>query len=237
MNLASDTARRAHIQEDFSNLPDFALQIVPGIAGNTLPDTICQSLTDHEIRPFPKGTLGCFLSHVAAWEKVATLNVDYAVVLEDDVELLGFGQLKNLSVPADAGIVFINERLSVQWGHSPLTVIGLDLLLLFLDVRRQGLGGDGYLLRPDAARKLIAACKTDLFRGHVDGRLLRYAVSPAELEALPEESWIKTVIIHHHDKRRLPQLGLLKGYALSKPLVRQRRGMGSSRLLADAPAL
>lgn len=235
MNLARDTQRRAQIQAAFSNLPGFAMRFVPGIAGETLPDTVCEALTDHAAHPFPKGTLGCFLSHVAAWEDVARLEADYAVVLEDDVELLDFSQLQALPVPGDAGIVFINERFSPQWNTSPMAVIGLDLLLLFLDVRRQGLGGDGYLLRPAAARALVAACKTDLYGGHVDGRLLRYAVSPAELAALPAESWIKTVITHHHVKRRMPRLGLVKGYALSRPLVRQRPGLGSSRLRADAP--
>jgi GR25 family glycosyltransferase involved in LPS biosynthesis len=235
MNLASDTERLAHINGEFSALPGFALRRVPGVAGETLPDAVCAALIGQPGH-YARGTLGCFLSHVAAWEAVARLEADYAVVLEDDVTLLGFARLATLSLPADAGIVFINERLSPQWVHSPLEVLDLAPLLLRLDATRNGLGGDGYILRPAAARQLLAACRADLYGGHVDGRLLRLAVPPELLAALPEESWIRGVIEQHHDKSRMPQLGLLRGYTLSHGIVRHR-GVASSRERGDSAAL
>jgi hypothetical protein len=79
---------------------------------------------------------------------------------------------------------------------------------------------------------LLAACRKDLFYGHVDGRLLRYATSEEDLAQLPSDSWIAGVIRNHHHATLKPTLGLVRGYCLSEPLVRHR-GIESSRETAD----
>jgi GR25 family glycosyltransferase involved in LPS biosynthesis len=233
MNLERDTERLTHIMRQFQELSGFEVQIVKGIAGETLPDSVYLALTDGEQGPARKGTLGCFLSHVRAWETVAKMQGNFAVVLEDDVNIIDLDAIRGLRIPADAEFIFINERMSARWHNADFTVVGMPDVLLCLDASRRNLGGDGYVLTPSGARKLLAACQTDLYSGHVDGRLLRYVTSAGDVENLPPESWTKKVISHHHNKRRMPELGLLRGYSVSKPLV-QQRGIASSRERADA---
>lgn len=233
MNLEQDTERLAHIMLQFEELSGFEVQIVKGIAGETLPNSAYLALTDEEHGLARKGTLGCFLSHVRAWEIVAKMQRNFVVVLEDDVNIIDLGAIRRLRIPVDAEFIFINERMSARWYNADFAVIGMSHVLLCLDASRRNLGGDGYMLTPEGARKLLAACKTDLYSGHVDGRLLRYVTSAGDIENLPPESWTKKVICHHHNKRRMPELGLLRGYSVSKPLV-QQRGIASSRERADA---
>jgi hypothetical protein len=101
-----------------------------------------------------------------------------------------------------------------------------------LEAAHGGPGGDGYLLTPEAARKLLSACARDFYFGHVDGRLLRYATSEDDLARLPEKSWIAGVVRYHRHPTLIPALGLLKGYCLSAPLVRHL-GVPSIREMED----
>jgi glycosyl transferase family 25 len=233
INLESDSARRDDIIGQFARLPGFELNFVVGVDGGGLPDLACYTLTrsEHWIRY--KGTIGCFLSHVKAWEEVARCPGPFAVILEDDVDVRGLHRLASLTPPADGDLIFLNDRLTA--GASPaLTLSALPMwrALTRLDALRNGPGGDGYFLTPKCAATLVAACRKDLFYGHVDGRLLRYATSEEDLAALPSDSWISSVIRNHHHATLKPELGLVRGDCLSEPLVRHR-GFPSSRESAD----
>jgi hypothetical protein len=233
MNLARDAARRENIVAQFTRLPQFELNFVVGVDGGDLPDQACYALTRLESWVRYKGTIGCFLSHVKAWEAVARCAAPFAVILEDDVDARGLQRLASVVRPPDAELIFLNERLSA--GAPPaasVEVLPMWRALTRVDALRCGPGGDGYLLTPQAAAALVAACRKDLFYGHVDGRLLRYATSEQDLGVMPANSWIAGVIRHHHHPTLKPQLGLVRGYCLSEPLV-HHRGMQSSREDAD----
>ena len=229
MNLARDAARRENIAAQFARLPAFELNFVVGVDGGDLPDQACYALTRLESWIRYKGTIGCFLSHVKAWEAVARCAAPFAVILEDDVDARGLHRLGAVDVPSDAELIFLNERLSAGAApSSTLEALPIWRALTRVDALRCGPGGDGYLVTPKGAAALVAACRKDLFYGHVDGRLLRYATSEEDLAALPANSWIGGVIRNHHHPTLKPQLGLLRGYCLSEPLV-HHRGVPSSR--------
>ena len=67
-----------------------------------------------------KGTIGCFLSHVSAWEQIAVLKSPYAIVLEDDVDISSLKALHAFTPPDDAEIVFLNDRMSPATSNSDI---------------------------------------------------------------------------------------------------------------------
>jgi GR25 family glycosyltransferase involved in LPS biosynthesis len=81
INLEADRDRREAMLAQFVMLPEFEPRVVSGIYGHTLSTNVCTALTQHGPWAEYKGTIGCFLSHVRAWEEVARLSEQYAVVL------------------------------------------------------------------------------------------------------------------------------------------------------------
>jgi capsular polysaccharide biosynthesis protein len=231
INLPRDTARRQQIEAQLADLPFITPHFVTGVDGGTLPDQVCEKLSDSAFWASHKGTIGCFLSHVRAWEQLAATNAAYGLILEDDVDISGLQALERLHLPADFECVFINDRMSPKFGGDGVVSMAEAL---GQPGHTAAFGGDGYILTPGAAAKLVAACVTDLYFGHVDGRLARYATSPEDLDALGDTK-IETVLRTHHLKHRLPKLGLLKSYVAATPLVRFKV-YPSSRAMLDEKA-
>jgi hypothetical protein len=229
INLTCDVARRARIEAQLATLPELVPSFLTAVDGGALPEQVCAALSDKSWAK-NKGTIGCFLSHVRAWELLAKLTIPYAVVLEDDAEFIGVQTFSSLNLPSDFDIVFINERMSRNVKGEGF--VGMAESLRTVEFARDGFGTDGYILTPLAATKLLKACVENFYSGHVDGRLVRYATSPEELDKLGEAP-VAEIIRRHHDQSRLPQLGLLKGYVLTKPFVRQNVSGPSSRARAD----
>jgi GR25 family glycosyltransferase involved in LPS biosynthesis len=231
ISLDRDAERRKSILRQFEALSQFKPEIIRGVAGGTLPDAVCMALTQSRNWSAQKGAIGCFLSHVKAWENIAKLSDPYAIVLEDDAIVRRLSKLSELKIPADAEFVFLNDRTSPQKEISTgkVEVVPMLQVLHHLNIIRGGAGTDGYLLTPGAAQKLLKACEKDLYFGHIDGRLLRYTTQESDLVELPEGSWISNVLWNHHDQRRPPTFGLLRGYSVSPSLVSHGAFNQSSR--------
>lgn len=236
LNLPADVDRRERVTKQFECLEKFQLRIISGCNGSTLADTATFALTrDHNWKS-KKGTIGCFLSHVAAWEVIASETKPICIVLEDDADVAALCKLEHLAIPDDAEIIFLNDRLSPKQYGEPIRALPISTALQELDRSRSGPGGDGYILTPTAARKLLSDCENNLFYGHVDGRLLRYASTAEDLDTLSADSWIRTVVERHHHSSLKPKLGLLRSYVTSVPLVWHRGGT-SSREREDAASV
>jgi GR25 family glycosyltransferase involved in LPS biosynthesis len=232
INLLRDVERRMRMQAQLELLPAFDPVFVTAVDGSALPYQVCAALSD-TFWSKNRGTIGCFLSHVRAWELLAGLGVPFGVILEDDVDISGLDALSSLALPDDFEIVFVHDRMALDVDER--SVGSMEEAFRAHDVCGFGVGAYGYVLTPGAARKLLAACEKDLYFGHVDGRLARYATSLETLEALGDIK-VAYVLRNHHQVFRLPQLGLLKGYVSARPLVRLQRGFVSSRDLIDAQA-
>jgi GR25 family glycosyltransferase involved in LPS biosynthesis len=232
INLVSDVDRRAAVLRQFEGLTQFNPVIVSGILGRTLPEVACRALVHHIEWSRQRGTIGCFLSHAKAWEQVAGLPGRFGVVLEDDVDVAHLAAVCSWDLPTEAEIVFLNDRMAATSTPAKSPVIApLSEGLRRLNDTRSGPGGDGYLLTPQGARKLVEACRRDLFFGHVDGRLLRYATSDEDLAAL-KGTWLHNVIGNHHHPTLIPELGLLRGFTSSNPVI-SHKGVASSREAED----
>ena len=162
------------------------------------------------------------------------MDDEFVIVIEDDVDVSGLGQFLLLNKPADAQLIFLNDRMvpSSAPSREPIEALPITEALRRLDRLRSGPGGDGYALTPQAAKAMVDACIRDSYFGHVDGRILRYATAREDLQELPSDSWIVSVVENHHHYRLKPALGLIKGYTISKSLV-VHRGIESSREAVD----
>jgi hypothetical protein len=222
------------MQAQMERLPRLEFSFVNAVDGRTLPDTICVALAG-KFWVKSKGTIGCFLSHVRIWECVAQQNEPFVVVLEDDVSVKKLSTLWSIKLPENFDIVFINDRMSPGFAADQADFVDMATALRHLDMRK-GAGSDGYLLTPSAARKMLTAIEQDGYAGHIDGRLLRYASSEADVEALEPDSYTAIVMRSHHGPRP-PALGLLKGYATTLPLVRNVAWHSTREAMNTPPSL
>ncbi len=95
----------------------------------------------------------------------------------------------------------------------------IDAALANLNITDRGVGSDGYLITPAAARKLLEATAHDLYFGHIDWRLVRYSVTSSLLEENFKDTRIYHIVINHHNHLIPPVWGILRSYCLNTPLV------------------
>ncbi len=150
-----------------------------GIRGRHLPDLTCRILTKNKWSVNHKGTLGCFLGHLRAWEKIRDGNSEAGFILEDNAKLIGFGQILDLELPEQLDLLWCNARtcypLSSVDNFRPVLPI-----LPYVDSHGRSIGTDCYLLSRAGANKLINFVEVDSCFTHVDLRLMAYSLTKAE---------------------------------------------------------
>jgi glycosyl transferase family 25 len=107
-------------------------------------------------RTWGAGQIGCFMSHVKAWEKIADGSEPYGVIIEDDVHVSDEAPafLKSPSwIPADADIVRLES--TGQWLKLGKTSSQIDDRSV-RRVRSTAWGAGAYVLSKSAALKLLA---------------------------------------------------------------------------------
>lgn len=190
INLDRDVDRMAAVRSAFGELPAFELDRLPGVLGSSLPRAMLPLLTRSK-RSHP-GTVGCFLSHVAAWERVAAGDGPVLIV-EDDSRPIALERLFDLEIPNDAELVFVNSRMADDSDATAVPQFRSTRSILPIKAKQKpgdaSVGGYGYLLFPEGARKVIAAVAEDGAAGHVDWRLFRYGLKAADVEVLPGDPW------------------------------------------------
>ncbi|WP_375287173.1 glycosyltransferase family 25 protein [Sphingomonas sp.] len=228
INLERDADRMVQTLEAFAHAENFRLTRSPGVVPG-MPRTASQFLTRGKF--VQAGTLGTFMAHVQAWETIAA-GEEAAIVVEDDVRPAGLIRLLKAAIPSDCELLFINHRMADPHGdRDSLAVVPARTVLphrLALGAARAAPGGDGYLLTPRGAKKLLRAVVRDGFEGHVDWRLLRYGISRADVEAAGAGTWMET---HRAlaDGPDAPQWSVVTAYRMTHPLVRMRGALESSR--------
>lgn len=236
INMDRDADRLAKMMAQFSGLDDFRPQRQPGFLATTLPLAVVRKLA-RDTRQI--GALGCFLAHLGAWERIAQTVEGWGLVLEDDVRLVNPARLFAVDIPADADLVFCNDRMDPagrearRRGHWKLTPEACPVEVVIArkaKAKRGPPGGDGYLLTAPGARRLIAACERDGFGGHVDWRLVRYCLAQDAVRADVAGSWLAQSPLSPRSRG----WGELKGYTLRHHIVRHDGFAPSSRRPIDA---
>ena len=224
VNLDRNAERMAELARQFAGCP-VPLRRQPAVEGSRLPAAAVARLTGSATSP--RGTLGCFLSHAAAWEALVASGDSHALILEDDViPLLELpASLDALALPADAGLCFANDRLQPRPDParppdpaSPLAWQPLATTVAAFHPDDNAPGGDGYILSRPAAQSLLAWLAADGMADDVDWRLLAYALTPAEVAAIPAH----TVARRELDRltARIGRPDRLRAYTLDPALIR-----------------
>ncbi len=219
VNLDRNTERYAWTEKLFGGGPA-PLCRVPAIEGSRLPAPAIHRLAGD---PAMRGTLGCFLSHAAAWDSMAASGLRHLLVIEDDViPLAGLpARLGPLGLPPGYDICFVNDRLEPRLNPDAVTEPNLHRLA---EVMRgfppedNAPGGDGYFLSAQGAAKLLRWVAQDGFAGDLDWRLLTYGMDEAAIAALPRHAFAWQAL----DRLRhgIPRADRLDAYVLHPALIR-----------------
>ena len=106
-----------------------------------------------------KGEVGCFLSHISVWKEISDMNVDYAIVLEDDTILIPTQDYHALfRLLCDLGVEVIRLTANRIDRSTPLAHFEpLSGLLCRIILPKYSLGTGCYALTPRAAGAFYTA--------------------------------------------------------------------------------
>ncbi|HZY68796.1 MAG TPA: glycosyltransferase family 25 protein [Devosia sp.] len=207
---------------------DIATIRLPALLGTALPQFLRERIPG-EVGP---GSLGCFLSHVRAWETIAA-GEHGAIVLEDDMQILrDLRECHELAARSGLDLLFMNARMAPPKGPQRRTgseILALDEAIL----SRTGQGGhacgaDGYYLSPRGARAMISLVQRTGVWDEVDWTLLVAAVGRARLPSIAGNPLFAGKLGQLAARLDVSE-PLLGAAALRSPAVRHG-GMGSTRL-------
>jgi tetratricopeptide (TPR) repeat protein len=189
-----------------------------GVDGTRIPGTAVARLTGDAAAG--RGTLGCFLSHVAVWEDVAARADAAVLVMEDDaIPLLDLpARLGGLDLPEGWDVVWVNDRMepAIQ-GADGFSVHPLPRVVRAMHPENNACGTDGYLISQSGACKLLDWVAADGFADDVDWRMVAYGLTPADWASLPEghaRRWLAPMVGAN------PRADRLAAYVLHPALVR-----------------
>ncbi len=232
VNLDRNAERMVEIARQFAGS---AIQRVPALEGSRLPAAAVHRLTGDPAAP--RGTLGCFLSHAAAWEALLASGHTHGLILEDDViPLLDLPhRLGGLGLPADFDLCFVNDRMEPRIPAQPVGPHAhpLSAVMRAFHPEENAPGGDAYLLGRAGARKLLDWVALDGFIDHVDWRMLAYALTPTEIASIPAPSLARSELTRL--SALVPRDDRLHAFALWPALLRTV-GVSSDREDEDRAA-
>ncbi len=218
INLDRNTERRSWIERLFPGV-----HRIPAVEGSRLPGAAVSRLLSNPADAAGRGTLGCFLSHAAAWDWVRASRHRHCLVIEDDViPLLDLPTRTGpLSLPPHYDLCFVNDRLEPRIdpaGIDAPTIHPLAQAMLTFPPDDNAPGADGYLLSATGAAKLLDWVAQDGFSGDVDWRLLAYGLTPDAIAALPTHAFARTAL----DRLRqgVPRPDRLDAWVMHPALIR-----------------
>jgi hypothetical protein len=220
VNLDSNTERMAELRRHLAGVP-VAIHRQPAIEGGRLPGAVVRRLTGSASAP--RGTLGCFLSHAAAWEALVASGGSHGLILEDDVvPLLALPPtLGGLGIPEGFDLCFVNDRLEPKLDCAKaagVTTCTLAATMAAFHPEDNAPGGDGYILSRAGASKLLEWVAADGMAEDVDWRLLAYSMTPDAIAGIPPHVFARQAL--DRLQAAIPRADRLRAYTLHPALVR-----------------
>jgi GR25 family glycosyltransferase involved in LPS biosynthesis len=236
INLDHDLERWAKVGELVGKTGHQA-ERVGGVRGLYLPNLAIQGIPGAS--KVARGTLGCFLSHLSAWEKIASGAQARGFIAEDDVDFASWmrpGLLQQMT-GNDCDLIFCNRRMleEEKWvipdrTNEPVTVQPLFPVLMTKPVTFRAPGGEGYILSRNGARKLIDLVSRFGIHGDVDWFMVVMSLSDEE-----RKSFAAPAPLERHC-RKLPRIygaGRKLNAGVMSPWMIRHAYVGSSRKIDD----
>ncbi len=162
INLPEAEHRRKHVENILSSTSlDYA--IVAGVKGSSLSqDQITQCYDEHANarryrRALSIGEIGCYLSHRLCWEKLLLSHREWAIILEDDIEINGPLSSLTPAIPQ-----YINADIIKLSDDSDCKVINRKTLqpsFEWVSYNRVPNCTTGYIITRSGAEKLLSRSK------------------------------------------------------------------------------
>jgi len=165
INLPTSTERLASFTKQYnaSDLSSFPIQVYPAILGKTLdiqkyvtPKAYNQILASEKsgLRKYhyelTKGAVGCYLSHLDIYKKIANSDKEYGLIFEDDIELP-----KNFYKSMNEGLNEIN-KIDPEWD-----IYLLGHICIECDIEKKYIRAKkfwclhSYIVKKESAKKLL----------------------------------------------------------------------------------
>lgn len=219
LNLDRDLERYTAFLDATKDVHWVNFERVPAVYGRELPAYALAEISKSKRWAAKRGEIGCFLSHIKAWEIVAKYGA--RLILEDDAVPVNIDRLADLVIPDDVELLFVNDRAAASPSdfRQALECRPIRDTLATLERTRRGVGGDGYVLFPSGAQKMLEAVEREGCFGHVDWRMLRYGISREQVEAEFPGTRVADLLTNHHHPTMPPQWGIVNAMCLNFPVV------------------
>ncbi len=167
INLARDTARRAHMTRVLGEIGLLAT-FIPAVDGCTL--TAADRARHDPVRslrlygkPMLDTEIGCYLSHYRLWKRILHEGTTTALILEDDIDIDPVlpGLIQDLCACPDWLVVRLHSMRARVLDPRRPTFHGRNIAALrdgagLFRLRTHTLGAAAYLIRAEGARRLLA---------------------------------------------------------------------------------
>lgn len=159
INLDKDSERLSFVTSNFKKL-GVEFERISAVDGRTFSEQDFQAFSKPRPRRnnkvWMRGQMGCFLSHFAAWEKIAKGDQDFCAVFEDDIHLSDdLTQILNDGswIPGDADVIRLETSTNrIRLSPQPLVTRATRN---FYGVKSTSWCTGGYLISRKAAQQLI----------------------------------------------------------------------------------
>ena len=218
INLDRNGERRAWVERLFPSIHRMS-----AVEGSRLPGAAVTRLLSRPDDPGGRGTLGCFLSHAAAWDWALGSGHAHTLVIEDDViPLLNLPRrVGPLGLPLGYDLVFVNDRMETRLDPTGIEAPSLRPLAESMPTvppEDNAPGADGYIVSAAGAAKLLRWVAEDGFTGDADWRMLAYGMTPDAIAALSPAAYARTAL--DRLQQAVPRAERLDAWVMHPALIR-----------------
>ena len=220
INLDCDLQNFEKVESIAGEVP-LNIERISGIRGSSIPLFLIEKTVVNYEHDLQMGTVGCFLSHVKAWEKIASNGSGF--VFEDDITFQNMETLCELTEELQTyDLVFVNNRMcgeAVVDNTRNNCVNPLKKEILARSEKNQiACGGDGYYLSQAGAQRLVDLISNKGIFNDVDWFIFYCAVGNNNLDEIRGNRTFHRKLSFFSDTYELAD-PILKGGSLAKSLV------------------
>ena len=220
VNLDRNTERMVEIERQLAGTP-VPVTRVPAVEGKRLAGAAVERLTGDARAP--RGTLGCFLSHLWLWEAFLAGPDAYALVLEDDaIPLLALPPtLGGLGLPGAFDLCWVNDRMEPRRdadAAAGFTTTRMGDAMAAFHPEDNAAGTDGYIISRAGAARLLGWAREDGMADDIDWRLVAWSLGEGDVARLAAPSVARDTMARLQPSIR--RVERLDAYVLHPALIR-----------------